>query len=120
MASAIGDQILSLEACSRAGLLEGLGDVVSENCAQERLDGLLGIQPVERQALRHRLFDILAEDGARGKQARSMEGELLVDQSAVELVLPFTITDFTDFSASAHHGRRMPQIMGAWRTAATE
>ena len=108
----IGDQILSLEACSRAGLLEGLGDVVSENCAQERLDGLLGIQPAERQALRHRLFDILAEDGARWKQARSMEGELLVDQSAVELVLPFTITDFTDFSASAHHGRRMPQIMG--------
>ena len=108
----IGEQILSLSACARAGLLDGVGDAVVQECVKEKMDGLLAIQPAERQAMRHRLFDILAEGGDRAKQARSMEGELLVDQTAVELVLPFTITDFTDFSASAHHGRRMPQVMG--------
>ena len=108
----IGDQILSLAACVGAGLLDGFGDRFTRGCVQEKLDGLLGIHPAERQALRHRLYDILAADGERGKQARSASDELLVGQSDVELVLPFTISDFTDFSASAHHGRRMPEIMG--------
>lgn len=108
----IGDQILSLSACTKGGLLEGLTDEIILASVEPDLTSLLAITPASRVTLRHRLFSILAMSGDHAEQARSMEGELLVDQSEVEFVLPFAIADFTDFSASAHHGRRMPQVMG--------
>ena len=108
----IGDQIVMLGACAKTGLVEGLADDVIQSCAQDELNGLLAVTPADRNALRHRLFSILAEGGEHAERAHEIEGEITVAQTDVELVLPFKIADFTDFSASAHHGRRMPQIMG--------
>ena len=108
----IGDEILDLAACVRAGLMEGLRDDVLLAAVQPGLDGLLAISQANRLGLRHRLFSILAADGDHWKQAEAITSEITVSQSDVTFVLPFAIKDFTDFSASAHHGRRMPQVMG--------
>ena len=108
----IGDRILDLAACLNAGLLEGLGEHIAQAAVKPGLDGLLPISPADRTGLRHRLFSILAADGDDGAEAERIADRITLRQSEAELLLPFSVREFTDFAASAHHARRMGKIMG--------
>jgi fumarylacetoacetase len=56
-----------------------------------------------RRALRAGVSAALRADTAAGERARSAAAELLVAASDVEMTVPATIGDYTDFYASIHH-----------------
>ena len=102
---AIGDQILSLRSCARARLL-----LLQEAPGEEELSGLfevgsdlLPLLAAGRKMsarLRAAVSGILSQFN---DDARRRADELLVAQRDVEMLLPHTIFNYTDFYASVHH-----------------
>ncbi len=91
----IGDQLLDLRALARAGHLDRLPQAVPA-LEQPSLNGVMGLPPETRQALRRRLSDLLIRSAAPLP-------ELLVPQSGARLLLPAEVGDYTDFYASVFH-----------------
>jgi fumarylacetoacetase len=98
---AIGDQILDLRGAARAGLLSGV-DAAAFEAEKDSLNGLMGLPPETRQALRARLSELL-----RLEKHRARAAPLLVPMSRATLLLPVRIGDYTDFYASIHHATRV-------------
>ncbi|MCB1032784.1 MAG: fumarylacetoacetase [Acidobacteria bacterium] len=96
---AIGDQVLDLAACEAAGLLDGLD--AAESCTAHNLNAWMACSAEERRALRRRLVDLL-EDGTAPGRIQAV-GKCLVPLDKVELLLPASIGDYTDFYASVFH-----------------
>ncbi|MHC2332974.1 fumarylacetoacetase [Bradyrhizobium sp. USDA 4454] len=95
---AIGDQILDVAACAPA--LEGTARAAAEACAAPSLRPLMQQGGEAWSALRLGLSRLLDKSNLKGR--RSAE-EWLVRQSEVEMLLPFRISNFTDFFASIRH-----------------
>lgn len=90
---AIGDQILNLGACQEAGL-------ISEwSCTRNTLNELMSRGRDAVRRLRARVTELLAEEAAE----REAVAVHLIAQRDVEMMLPCTIGDYTDFYASIHH-----------------
>lgn len=99
---AIGDHVLDVGECVRAGLLRGEGAESCENA--ESLNALMALDVERWSALRAQLVALLSESrGAASDRARGMAGRLLVPRDASEMLLPATIGDYSDFYASVHH-----------------
>jgi len=98
---AIGDQVLRLRACGKAGLLDGLpyftGTILSK---LKSLNPLMGLGRVVAAQLRVNLVKILDRGNT---SAADRADELLLPQSAVEFQLPVEVGDYSDFYASIHH-----------------
>ena len=99
---AIGDQILDLVACSRAGLLDGLAAEAAAACDSPSLNGLMALGPASWSALRAAASRLLRAD-ASGDPARKAHEEILVPMADAAMSLPAEIGDYTDFYASVHH-----------------
>ncbi len=99
---AIGDRILDLTRAAESGLLDGLHTAVVEACAAESLTPLLATGRGGLKALRGRVSALLNAEGAEGARARVV-GALTVAMADVQMVLPATIGDYTDFYASIDH-----------------
>lgn len=65
---AIGDQVLDLGACDRAGLLEGLA--AASACTAHSLNALMSLRVADRKALRRRLVELLEDGTVPGRCAR--------------------------------------------------
>ena len=98
---AIGDRVLSLQACAEKGLLTGsIGRVVTPIALEN--DALAKIMRLGRGAareLRAAIGELLDERNAAARLA----DEITVPQSEVVMRLPVTIGNYTDFYASIHH-----------------
>ena len=99
---AIGDEILDLGAALEAGLLAGEARRAAEAGAKDALNELMALGASPRQALRARLFELLAADGADRKKAEAARG-LLLPAAGCAVHLPARIGDYTDFYAGIHH-----------------
>jgi fumarylacetoacetase len=97
---AIGDQILDVAVARGARMLEGSG---AEACEAETLNGLMALGPEAWTELRAQMSALLREDGGGRSAAVVREGDLLVAQRDVELLLPARVGDYTDFYASLDH-----------------
>ena len=90
---AIGDQILDLRGCQDAGL-------ISEwSCTRESLNELMSRGRESARKLRRRLTELLQA----GSEDREETARHLVAQRDVEMLVPASIGDYTDFYASIHH-----------------
>ncbi|THD71988.1 fumarylacetoacetase [Thalassobius vesicularis] len=93
---AIGDMILDCQAAEEAGLLdlsgEPLFDVPFWNEVMEE-------GPELWAALRARLTEILAEGSADQAEAEAF----LVPQADATMLMPFLVSEYTDFYAGRHH-----------------
>jgi fumarylacetoacetase len=96
---AIGDQILDLRATSEAGLLRELPLEVHTALAQPTLNQLMQLGHDANFKLRHAIFALLEQSSPHQKEC----AELLKSQSDVQMLLPATIGDYTDFYASIFH-----------------
>jgi len=96
LGAAIGDRILDLHACRTRGLLAGLSSAILRAATAPRLNAMMALGPAASSALRKRLSEILRV----GSPPRH---DLLIPMDGVELGLPATIGDFTDFYASIFH-----------------
>ena len=99
---AIGDRILSIQACAERGLLTGsIGRLVTPIALEN--DALAKIMRLGRGAareLRTALGELLDD---RNAGVARLADEITVAQSDVVMQLPVTIGNYTDFYASIHH-----------------
>lgn len=96
---AIGDMILDLRACSRAGLLD---EDVRTGCEDRSVNTLLALSLPARRALRRRISGLLSE-GARRETAEAM----LFRASDCRMHVPARIGDYTDFYVGIHHANNV-------------
>jgi fumarylacetoacetase len=98
---AIGDQILDLRLCHRAGLFDGDLSAAGEACTDASLNRLMALGAAARSQLRRRISELLREDKRRSHQ-KVVEPCLAPVAEAV-MELPAAVGDYTDFYASIFH-----------------
>jgi fumarylacetoacetase len=107
---AVGDKIFDIRAAHEAGLFLGEAAIAAEAASGSTLNPLMELGAVPRRALRRRVFDLLATDGADAGKARDLGARILFDVAACQMHLPAKSASFTDFFAGIHHatngGRR--------------
>ncbi|HKS06739.1 MAG TPA: fumarylacetoacetase [Gemmatimonadaceae bacterium] len=100
---AIGEEILDIDACVRAGMFESLDTLVRRALRTHTLNELMafgreGVSKVRRQVSR-----LVRADSAEGARAKRLRDEILVPRSECGLGMPVSVGDYTDFYASIHH-----------------
>ena len=105
---AIGDAILDLRQCHRAGLLDGEAEL-GEACADSTLNRLLALGQEAWSVLRRRVSELLREDRRRSFQ-KNVEPCLALMTEAV-LELPMAIGDYSDFYASIFHATNVGSML---------
>ena len=101
---AIGDQILDLTRCRRAGVFEGLAADLQDAATAPALNPLMTLGEPSVSQLRARLVSILKAGG------RAAEQSALVPMVEAKLQPPAAIGDYTDFYASIHHATRVGRL----------
>jgi fumarylacetoacetase len=100
---AIGDAILDLGVALDAGLFSGAARDAVEAASGATLNPLLALGETARQALRHRLADLLDANGAEQAKLVPLAPRLLHRAADCTLHLPAAIGGYTDFFAGIHH-----------------
>ena len=101
---AIGDQVLDLRQCCELGLLQDVPADVQAALAASALNGLMALGASAMRIVRQRLVRLLSADSSRA------EPRALVPMSDVEMVVPATVGDYTDFYASVFHATRVGRL----------
>lgn len=96
---AIGDRILDLAACARAGLLDGAADGAARLMVDDTLNRLMARGRDATRALRGVVSRVLRDGHVAARTANA----ITLAQSDAELLLPVQVGDYTDFYASIHH-----------------
>lgn len=102
---AIGDQILDLAACRASGLLQALSEPLQAACSAPSLNALMALGKPAAQQLRHHCSQLL-----QAGQAHPLASQILVAMAEVEMQLPATIGDYTDFYASIFHAANVGKL----------
>src|SRR5688500_1370467 len=101
---AIGDQVLDLRHCCELGLLQDVQADVQASLAASTLDGLMALGASARRTVRQRRMSLLSAASSRA------EPRALVAMADVEMALPTTVGDYTDFYASVYHATRVGRL----------
>ncbi len=107
---AIGDRALNLHALAEAGLLAGLADEIVAACRQTTLNALMALPRSVLRMLRERLSALLEEARVETMRHRAAVESALKPQSAVEMLVPAAIGDYTDFYASIFHATNVGKL----------
>jgi fumarylacetoacetase len=100
---AIGDDILDLHLGAERGVFADAPSLVRNACRASSLNELMRLGPEGWAGLRSTISGWLRADaGGRSVHQHAIE-PLLVSQSAVAMLLPADIGDYTDFYASVFH-----------------
>ena len=100
---AIGDQIVDLALAAERGLFDGAPSVMRNACRAPALNELMRLGPLAWAELRSMLSGWLRADGAGRSVHQHAVEPLLVPQSAVSMLVPAVVGDYTDFYASVFH-----------------
>jgi fumarylacetoacetase len=98
---AIGDQILDMRLCHRAGLCDGETGTAFEACTDTALNRLLALGPSAWSGLRRRVSELLRED--RRRTFQKVVEPCLVPMAETIMEMPAVVGDYTDFYASIFH-----------------
>lgn len=93
----IGDQILDLAAAQ----------LIDDACAGPSLNRAMALTSDQRQALRRQLSTVLR----RGSREQAQMAPHLIASNQVQMLLPATIGDYTDFYASIHHATNIGTML---------
>lgn len=105
----IGDQILDVGAAARDGLMDTRSWGPGLTCSSSELNGLLSMGPEAWSPLRSRLSSLLSRNAS--PEEREKLRRHLVPMSAVEMLLPVRIGDYSDFYASIHHATNVGSLL---------
>ncbi|MER1967705.1 fumarylacetoacetase [Castellaniella sp. GW247-6E4] len=103
---AIGDYVLDLRAAVEQGLVAGDSEPLARACRQATLNELMGLGPQSWHVLRLALSRLLR----KGSGQRAQTLPLLRRHDDVEMRLPATVGDYTDFYTSIHHATNAGKI----------
>jgi fumarylacetoacetase len=110
---AIGDQILVLTECERAGFLNELDPATTQACLSPSLNTLMALGQHSWTALRLRLSRLLRADAPEIQRNPERAERLLVPMSSAQMLLPAVIGDYTDFYTSIYHATNVGRIFGS-------
>jgi fumarylacetoacetase len=106
---AIGDRVLDLGGLRSDGLLKSDAAIAAaEACESDSLNALMALGAGPRRALRRRLFSLLGD--AVSAADREAVSKHLIAQSEVEMLLPASVGDYTDFYASIFHATNVGKL----------
>ena len=97
---AIGDQVLDVAACARAGMFHGEAASAERLLVDDSLNRLMGQGRGVARAVRRLCVEILDAGNAAAERRAA---EITVAMSDVEMLLPAAVGDYSDFYASIHH-----------------
>lgn len=107
---AIGDQIVDVRAAHAHGLFTGDALPAAHACDAPSMNALMALGRLPVRALRVQLSELLRE-GGRGESARDeLAPIVLLPRDTLELLLPATVGDYTDFYASVHHATNVGRM----------
>lgn len=104
---AIGDRVVDLAAAHERGVLAGVADDAALFCGP--LDALMAAGPTVRRALRRRLSELLRAGGGAAGRARAAVP--LVALADVELLVPTSVPDYSDFYAGIEHALNVGRML---------
>jgi fumarylacetoacetase len=107
---AIGDRALNLHALAEASLLAGVDNTAIAACRQTTLNALMTLPRAALRTLRERLSALLEEARVETMRHRAALEAALKPQSAVEMLVPAAIGDYTDFYASIFHATNVGKL----------
>jgi fumarylacetoacetase len=110
VAVAIGDHVLDLGALQRAGLLD-LPGLTADAMLRKSLNAFMATGPATWRAVREQITRLLAAGEHLLADDTQLRDRALLERRDVELLLPFEVGDYVDFSASAHHARNMGTML---------
>lgn len=102
-AVAIGDHALDLAVLSDQGMLSALGYPSSYYKARHLNPLISAAGKAGMRALRQRISDLLSADNPELRDNPEARSAALLPISEIELLLPVTVRDYTDFYASEQH-----------------
>jgi fumarylacetoacetase len=105
---AIGDRVLNLTACARANLLSADATAAARFVVDDSLNRLMGQGRDIARALRASLVEILEESNTA---AARRADEITLPSTDVDLVLPVSVGDYSDFYASVHHATNVGTML---------
>jgi fumarylacetoacetase len=105
---AIGDQVLDLSGVAEQIWSNQLVHYVADACSVDSLDLLMMLSTRELSDLRRRLSKLLRSDN--NNVERGIVENLLIPASHVEMLIPATIGDYTDFYASIYHATNIGRM----------
>jgi len=108
---AVGDLILDVGACARAGLISGAAEAAAHDCAAPALNALMARGRPSWMALRHALFSLLDADHPDTDRLQDLVAPWLIPQADAEMFLPAAVGDYTDFYASVFHATNVGRMM---------
>ena len=103
---AIGDQILDLTAAGKAGVFEGAAGQAAALLQGSTLNAFMGAGTAAWGALRLALSRVLRA----GSAAEAKLKAALVAQADIEMAVPASIGDYTDFFTSIHHATSVGKL----------
>jgi fumarylacetoacetase len=101
---AIGDEVLDMLRCAELGLLQDLPADVRGALGMSTLNALMALGTPAMRALRHHVVRLLRADSSRA------EPRALVAMTELDMRVPATIGDYTDFYASVFHATRVGRL----------
>lgn len=104
----IGDFVLDLAACAAGDVCESLPAELRKSLTQPTLNALLALGPLSWHTIREWLTSVLGETSS--DEVKSSIGLFIHPLNEVELALPISIGNYTDFYASLHHARRVGEL----------
>jgi len=107
---AIGDQILDLHGCYRAGLLASLPETAAEACAAATLNPLMALGSKCWSPLRAQLSDLLRADHPGASDNQRALAPFLLPMLEVTMLKPASIGNYTDFYASIDHATNVGRL----------
>lgn len=101
---AIGEFALDLRRMSEKGMFEHLDTVKGTKCfEQSTLNAFMGLGKSAWREVRQFLQNILSEDHPEVRDDPALRNEILVPLEGLEMLLPASIGDYTDFYSSKNH-----------------
>lgn len=101
-ATAIGNKVLDLSALQAAGLFDGI-DLPSDIFSKSTLNGLMELGKATCREVRDRLSDLLEESDTELRDNDTLRSEAFYDMEAVEMLMPVSVPNYTDFYSSEQH-----------------
>lgn len=106
----IGDQVLNLTACFKAGLFVGASEAAAARCESFQLNELLELGSPQWSALRQRVSELLRADNEELAGNQELIARVLLPLDELETFPPVEIGDYTDFYASVYHATNIGQM----------
>jgi fumarylacetoacetase len=101
-AVAIGDRVLKLRGAEESGLFDDLDSELRAAVREPNLNGLMALGRGPARELRLALSRLLRRGSSLESDAATID-HVLIPMDDVEMLVPATIGDYTDFYASVHH-----------------